>query len=439
MLEDLPPELGLEIFSYLDPSTLTTLSHVSRLISDWASDTVLWRRILHKTFGPTSSSSSSSLSLSLSPPPSSSPPSTPSAHPKQVYGSLISLFAPLPPTEETRVLVASTRDILTRLSTAHPSGTVSPFGASPLELDEAEDAYGPIPPHLRAVYTWMDGEDTPHTWSLDNSLAGLFGSIVVYSRVVNMRLLPLSMWGAVGSSSQWILFGAAFPRVAPVANLRAYAYNKETGQFALISILRGNGALGDDAIDVHPLFPEGDSLLGWMENYASRLEDGEYGHLEEAPGVCGFPLAGVSVFSAISHGVECQAVPYYLGGTGPGAGAEYKWAYQVRLFLAEDEDLPVDSLVLVSREWTIVTADGDEETISGPGVIGLYPRLDAGVGPTRDEPFQYASQTFLPTPTGSMRGRLLFVDASYEASPHESPEFWITVPEFTLDVPPYAY
>ena len=53
---------------------------------------------------------------------------------------------------------------------------------------------------------------------------------------------------------------------------------------------------------------------------------------------------------------------------------------------------------LISREWIITDADGDVETVQGPGVVGEQPVLDPG------ESFEYTSFCPLRTPIGSMHG-----------------------------------
>jgi uncharacterized protein affecting Mg2+/Co2+ transport len=75
----------------------------------------------------------------------------------------------------------------------------------------------------------------------------------------------------------------------------------------------------------------------------------------------------------------------------------YYFTYRVRL--THTGDTSVDA-TLTRRKWVIVDAEGREDVVEGPGVIGQYPH----VHPTC-EPFEYESVCPLPTPTGSMGGR----------------------------------
>ncbi|KAM4711509.1 F-box only protein 15-like [Anableps anableps] len=51
LLERLPSEILIKILSYLDPSSLFCLSHVSRLLHQLSNDDVLWQRIYTSEFG----------------------------------------------------------------------------------------------------------------------------------------------------------------------------------------------------------------------------------------------------------------------------------------------------------------------------------------------------------------------------------------------------
>jgi ApaG protein len=57
---------------------------------------------------------------------------------------------------------------------------------------------------------------------------------------------------------------------------------------------------------------------------------------------------------------------------------------------------------LVSRAWKIVDADGTNNEVNGPGVVGQHPDLAVG------ETFEYSSFCPLPTAWGTMEGHFLF-------------------------------
>lgn len=57
---------------------------------------------------------------------------------------------------------------------------------------------------------------------------------------------------------------------------------------------------------------------------------------------------------------------------------------------------------LLARRWDITNADGDRETVRGPGVVGEFPDLDPG------EEFTYRSFSQLSTSWGTMEGSYTF-------------------------------
>lgn len=56
---------------------------------------------------------------------------------------------------------------------------------------------------------------------------------------------------------------------------------------------------------------------------------------------------------------------------------------------------------LVARHWVLTDADGREEHVRGPGVVGLQPSLGQG------QAFTYTSSAALVSPTGTMHGEYL--------------------------------
>lgn len=77
---------------------------------------------------------------------------------------------------------------------------------------------------------------------------------------------------------------------------------------------------------------------------------------------------------------------------------------------------------LVSRKWTITDGLGHVEEVSGPGVVGLQPRI------LPQNSFEYESACPLTTSSGSMKG-------SYQFMTDEGDAFNIEIPEFHLIAP----
>jgi ApaG protein len=83
-----------------------------------------------------------------------------------------------------------------------------------------------------------------------------------------------------------------------------------------------------------------------------------------------------------------------------------------------------DRVQLISRHWVITDAEGRQEEVRGPGVVGEQPMLAPG------ESFQYTSFCPLRTPFGSMRG-------SYQMVRGDGSRFDAEIASFRL-AQPYA-
>ncbi len=95
----------------------------------------------------------------------------------------------------------------------------------------------------------------------------------------------------------------------------------------------------------------------------------------------------------------------------------YFFAYRVRISNVGDE-----TAQLVSREWFIIDATGDEQRVQGPGVVGEQPVLSPG------EAFEYTSFCPLRTPVGAMHG-------SYRMLRADGESFDAVIAPFSLAVP----
>lgn len=77
---------------------------------------------------------------------------------------------------------------------------------------------------------------------------------------------------------------------------------------------------------------------------------------------------------------------------------------------------------LMSRHWTITDAFGHIEEVTGPGVVGLQPRIQAG------QVFEYDSACPLRTSSGTMKGKYQFVSDEGENFEIQIPEFYLIAP-----------
>jgi ApaG protein len=76
------------------------------------------------------------------------------------------------------------------------------------------------------------------------------------------------------------------------------------------------------------------------------------------------------------------------------------------LYSVEIANAGSEAVQLLSRHWIITDGTGSVHEVSGSGVVGKQPTLEAG------QAFRYTSGCPLPTPMGSMRGSYQMVTAS---------------------------
>jgi ApaG protein len=118
-----------------------------------------------------------------------------------------------------------------------------------------------------------------------------------------------------------------------------------------------------------------------------------------------------------TRGIRIEVRTAYLPERSLPAERRFLFAYFVRI-----SNTGPTRAQLMSRTWIITDADGQEQYVSGPGVVGEQPVLDPG------EAFEYSSLCPLPTPVGSMRGTYQMVTPSGES-------FEAAIAPFTLAVP----
>lgn len=130
--------------------------------------------------------------------------------------------------------------------------------------------------------------------------------------------------------------------------------------------------------------------------------------------------------TAVTDGVRVEVFSTYLGRSE--ADGAYHFAYFIRLRNESNE--PV---TLVSRRWSIVDMFGQEETVSGAGVVGQQPTLEPGAV------YEYRSGCPLRAPLGVMQGSYQFVRGPSEASGRaEAEQFDVEVKPFGLIMPTRA-
>jgi ApaG protein len=120
---------------------------------------------------------------------------------------------------------------------------------------------------------------------------------------------------------------------------------------------------------------------------------------------------------AITNGVRVQVTSRFLEERSNPHTNKFVFAYTVTITNLESS--PVQ---LMSRKWIIKDADGDVETVEGPGVVGEKPVLQPG------QSFEYTSFCPLETPFGTMEGYYNMVAA-------DGSRFQATIAPFGLAMP----
>ena len=96
---------------------------------------------------------------------------------------------------------------------------------------------------------------------------------------------------------------------------------------------------------------------------------------------------------ALTSGIRVLVRSQYVSERSRPEVGEFFFAYTILI-----ENRSRERVQLVSRHWVITDAEGRQEEVRGPGVVGEQPVLDPG------ESFQYTSACPLRTPFGTMRG-----------------------------------
>ncbi len=126
-------------------------------------------------------------------------------------------------------------------------------------------------------------------------------------------------------------------------------------------------------------------------------------------------------FSQITQNVKIEVSPSFIREQSDPQRSFYFFAYKVKITNEGDKRIQ-----LMRRNWIIVDGEGKTEEVEGAGVVGLQPKVEPG------QAFEYSSFCPLHTPTGSMRGRYLFIDSAGQ-------EFWVPIPEFILSEPAFFH
>jgi ApaG protein len=123
------------------------------------------------------------------------------------------------------------------------------------------------------------------------------------------------------------------------------------------------------------------------------------------------------MYEAVTHRVKVTVEPAFDPERSDPDEGRYFWRYSIEI--ANLGDKPV---TLMERYWRITDADGRQQQVRGPGVIGVQPKIEPG------KTFRYVSGCPLTTSSGMMAGEYMMVDP-------EGRSFLVSIPAFSLDSP----
>ena len=123
------------------------------------------------------------------------------------------------------------------------------------------------------------------------------------------------------------------------------------------------------------------------------------------------------MYVAVTHRVKVTVEPTFEPERSDPEERRYFWRYDIEI-----ANLGEKPVTLMERHWRITDADGRQQEVRGPGVVGEQPTIEPG------QAFRYASGCPLTTPSGLMVGEYRMVDADGQS-------FQVSIPAFSLDSP----
>lgn len=123
------------------------------------------------------------------------------------------------------------------------------------------------------------------------------------------------------------------------------------------------------------------------------------------------------MYEAVTHQVKVTVEPTFDPERSDPDERRYFWRYSIEI--VNLGDAPV---TLMDRHWRITDADGRQQEVRGPGVVGEQPTIPPG------QSFRYTSGCPLTTPSGVMVGEYRMVGP-------DGRSFDVSIPAFSLDSP----
>jgi len=123
------------------------------------------------------------------------------------------------------------------------------------------------------------------------------------------------------------------------------------------------------------------------------------------------------MYEAVTHQVKVTVEPTFDPERSDPDERRYFWRYAIEIVNLGD-----NPVTLMERHWRITDANGRQQEVRGPGVVGEQPTIAPG------KSFKYTSGCPLTTPSGLMVGEYRMVD-------RDGRSFEVSIPAFSLDFP----
>ena len=123
------------------------------------------------------------------------------------------------------------------------------------------------------------------------------------------------------------------------------------------------------------------------------------------------------VSDTTTNGIRVQVTTRYLPERSTPVEKQFWFSYHIRV-----SNTGVETAQLISRHWIITNADGEQQEVDGPAVVGEQPVLAPGTE------FDYTSYCNLTTNVGTMHGTYTMVTPGGDT-------FEAAIAPFTLAMP----
>ncbi|XP_076311121.1 F-box only protein 3-like isoform X2 [Tachypleus tridentatus] len=140
-------------------------------------------------------------------------------------------------------------------------------------------------------------------------------------------------------------------------------------------------------------FISGRSFTEWFVNYAELLDNGHFGVLNEQP----YKFYKEPGCESTTRNITVTAETCFLPELSSVNPPHFFHTYRIVMSMGKDVST-LESCQLVSRHWIVTDENGHEERINGPGVVGEFPIIKPGTS------YSWVSCTNFNTTYGNMRG-----------------------------------